>query len=109
LRPYDVTPPTTFELPMKFGPPESPKHVPPVAWLLDSRSEWIRWLLTNEIEVLAKCCDHADVKGLVCHLFLIGDADRNAQECLNATVVTSLRSISVLKPVADPHRRSNES
>ena len=31
LRPYDVTPATTFVSPMKLGPPESPKQVPPVA------------------------------------------------------------------------------
>ena len=39
LRPNDVTPAMTFELPRKFGPPESPKHVPPVLALFDSRIE----------------------------------------------------------------------
>jgi hypothetical protein len=28
--PKDVTPATTFESPREFGPPESPKQVPPV-------------------------------------------------------------------------------
>ena len=32
----DVTPPITLLSPMKFGPPESPKHVPPVFALFDS-------------------------------------------------------------------------
>ncbi len=35
FNPKDVTPARTFELPMKFGPPESPKHVPPVFALFD--------------------------------------------------------------------------
>jgi hypothetical protein len=39
LRPNEVTPPTTRLLPMKFGPPESPKQVPPVWALFDNRSE----------------------------------------------------------------------
>ena len=52
LSPNDVTPATTFESPRKFGPPESPKHVPPVLVLFDRTSEpgpvnpvliWIRW------------------------------------------------------------------
>ena len=30
LSPNDVTPATTLLVPRKFGPPESPKHVPPV-------------------------------------------------------------------------------
>src|SRR4029078_9539632 len=37
--PKDVTPATTFESPRKFGPPESPKHVPPVLALLDRMIE----------------------------------------------------------------------
>ena len=37
--PKDVTPATTFVLPIKFGPPESPKHVPPVLALFDSSIE----------------------------------------------------------------------
>ena len=37
--PYEVTPPMTLELPMKLGPPESPKQVPPVWALFDSRME----------------------------------------------------------------------
>ena len=39
LSPNDVTPATTFVSPRKFGPPESPKQVPPVWALLDSTSE----------------------------------------------------------------------
>ena len=39
LIPNEVTPPITSESPMKFGPPESPKQVPPVLALFDSRSE----------------------------------------------------------------------
>ena len=31
FRPKDVIPATTLLFPRKFGPPESPKHVPPVA------------------------------------------------------------------------------
>ena len=34
--PYDVTPATMFVPARKFGPPESPKQVPPVLELLDS-------------------------------------------------------------------------
>ena len=34
--PYDVTPAITSVSPTKFGPPESPKQVPPVLALLDS-------------------------------------------------------------------------
>ena len=39
LRPKEVTPATTLLSPRKLGPPESPKHVPPVAWLLDNSRE----------------------------------------------------------------------
>jgi len=39
LRPNDVTPATMFVSRRKFGPPESPKHVPPVDALFDSSSE----------------------------------------------------------------------
>ena len=38
LRPNDVTPPTTLDVPMKFGPPESPKQVPPVFVLFEARA-----------------------------------------------------------------------
>lgn len=34
-----MTPTTTLESPRKFGPPESPKHVPPVFALLDNMIE----------------------------------------------------------------------
>ena len=36
LSPNEVTPATTFDVPTKFGPPESPKQVPPVEVLFDS-------------------------------------------------------------------------
>ncbi len=39
LRPKEITPAITLESPIKFGPPESPKHVPPVESLLDNISE----------------------------------------------------------------------
>ena len=39
LRPNEVTPATTLLVPRKFGPPESPKQVPPVEWLFESSSE----------------------------------------------------------------------
>ena len=39
LIPNEVTPPITLEVPMKFGPPESPKQVPPVLVLFDKTKE----------------------------------------------------------------------
>jgi len=39
LRPNEGTPARIFELPTKFGPPESPKHVPPLLALFERSSE----------------------------------------------------------------------
>src|SRR5437762_11158095 len=39
FRPNEVTPATTMLSPRKFGPPESPKQVPPLAALFDSSNE----------------------------------------------------------------------
>ena len=47
FNPNEVTPATTLLSPKKLGPPESPKQVPPVAWLLvNSREKSPTVLLT---------------------------------------------------------------
>ncbi len=83
--PNDVTPATTFESARKLGPPESPKQVPPVFLLFDSRSEkspvkpgvliWMRrgWVLRDVHLDEPRVRDHPDPVGLVLPRGCIGN------------------------------------